>query len=189
MSQSSNSHSQPPTSSPILRNLFGNTFRNTNPHRSCYELKFYSALLTSTKLIFFVLRSPVPNSSSGIFSPHASDLLTFPPAIPVTPPTNQFPIPTPPPAPEPPEEFSDPFLQTFSRFATTVEKLGSDKSLIKEPEIFDGNNPHKLRSFLVTIQLNINSHPDAFPSDAKKIAFILFLSLWSGTRLVLNRKF
>ena len=66
-------------------------------------------------------------------------------------------------------------MNTFNRFADVLERIGSSdsKSKVKEPEPFDGNDPRKLRTFLVNVHLNLNDRPNMFRTDAKKIAFVL----------------
>ena len=66
-------------------------------------------------------------------------------------------------------------MNTFNCFADVLERIGSgdSKSKVKEPKPFDGNNPRKLRTFLVNVHLNLNDRPSMFRTDAKKIAFVL----------------
>ena len=54
--------------------------------------------------------------------------------------------------------FNHEFMNTFNCFTNVLERLGfnDSKSKVKEPELFDGNNPCKLRSFLVNVHLNLN---------------------------------
>ena len=68
-------------------------------------------------------------------------------------------------------------------FAQTVrENQGSGNgSKVREPDVFDGSDTRKLRAFLVQCQLNFNSKPRAFRTDASKVNYAI--SYLKGTAL------
>ena len=48
---------------------------------------------------------------------------------------------------------------------------------VKEPDVFDGSDPQKLKASIVSLQLNFNDRPDAFCADTAKVnCAISFLS-------------
>jgi Ty3 transposon capsid-like protein/Zinc knuckle len=49
----------------------------------------------------------------------------------------------------------------------------SNKTLVREPDTFDGSDPRKLQSFLVQCRLNFNDQPNLFRSDRKKVNYVL----------------
>jgi hypothetical protein len=55
------------------------------------------------------------------------------------------------------------------------------KTKVREPDVFDGTNPKKLRTFLVQCQLNFEDRPTAFTSGKSKVTFSL--SYLTGTAL------
>ena len=52
---------------------------------------------------------------------------------------------------------------------------------VREPDVFDGSNTHKLQPFLVQCTLNFCNRPDTFTSDSDKVTFAL--SYLKGTTL------
>ena len=68
-------------------------------------------------------------------------------------------------------------------FAQTVrENQGSGNgSKVRELDVFDGSDTRKLRAFLVQCQLNFNSKPRAFRTDASKVNYAI--SYLKGTAL------
>ena len=68
-------------------------------------------------------------------------------------------------------------------FAQTVwENQGSgNRSKVREPDVFDGSDTRELQAFLVQCQLNFNSKPWAFWTDASKVNYMI--SYLKGTAL------
>ena len=72
---------------------------------------------------------------------------------------------------------------TIHNLAQTVrENQGSgNRSKVQEPDVFDGSDTRKLWAFLVQCQLNFNSKPWAFRTDASKVNYAI--SYLKGTTL------
>ena len=68
-------------------------------------------------------------------------------------------------------------------FTQTVwENQGSGNgSKVQEPDVFDGSDTRKLQAFLVQYQLNFNSKPQVFWTDASKVNYVI--SYLKGTTL------
>ena len=65
---------------------------------------------------------------------------------------------------------------------TIQENQGSgNRSKVQEPDVFDGSDTRKLQAFLVQCQLNFNSKPWAFWTDASKVNYMI--SYLKGTAL------
>ena len=54
-----------------------------------------------------------------------------------------------------------------------IRKLRPSSTKVKEPDSFDGSNPHKLREFLVACNLVFSDHPDSFRRDEKKVRYTI----------------
>ena len=63
---------------------------------------------------------------------------------------------------------------TIHKFTQTVwENQGSsNRSKVWEPDVFDGSDTRKLWAFLIQCQLNFNSKPQAFQTDASKVNYV-----------------
>ena len=57
----------------------------------------------------------------------------------------------------------------------------SNRSKVWEPDVFDGSDTGKLWAFLIQCQLNFNSKPQAFQTDASKVNYVI--SYLKGTAL------
>ena len=64
---------------------------------------------------------------------------------------------------------------TIHDFAQTIwENQGSsNRSKVQEPDVFDGSNTRKLQAFLIQCQLNFNSKPQAFRTNASKVNYMI----------------
>ena len=60
-------------------------------------------------------------------------------------------------------------------FAQTIwENQGSSNgSKVWEPDVFDGSDTRKLQAFLIQCQLNFNSKPQVFQTDASKVNYAI----------------
>ena len=63
----------------------------------------------------------------------------------------------------------------------SAPKKNSEWTKVREPDVFDGSDTHKLQPFLVQCTLNFKNHPDAFSTDSAKVTFAL--SYLKGTVL------
>ena len=54
-----------------------------------------------------------------------------------------------------------------------IRKLRPSSTKVKEPDSFDGSNPHKLCEFLVACNLVFSDHPDSFRRDKKKVRYTI----------------
>ena len=63
----------------------------------------------------------------------------------------------------------------------SAPKKNSEWTKVREPDVFDGLDTHKLQPFLVQCTLNFRNHPDAFSTDSAKVTFAL--SYLKGTAL------
>ena len=72
---------------------------------------------------------------------------------------------------------------TIHDFTQTIrENQGSGNgSKVWEPDVFDGSDTRKLQAFLIQCQLNFNSKPWAFQTDASKVNYAI--SYLKGTAL------
>ena len=68
-------------------------------------------------------------------------------------------------------------------FAQTVQENqgSSNGSKVQEPDVFNGSNTRKLQAFLIQCQLNFNSKPQVFWTDASKVNYTI--SYLKGTVL------
>src|SRR5882724_3632007 len=62
-----------------------------------------------------------------------------------------------------------------------VLKTNNSKPKLREPDPFDGSNPHKLRTFILQCKLNFRDRKDAFEDDSDKVNYVL--SYLKGTAL------
>ena len=60
-------------------------------------------------------------------------------------------------------------------------KKSAAQTKVRELDVFNGSNTHKLQPFLVQCTPNFRNHPDAFTSDSDKVTFAL--SYLKGTVL------
>jgi hypothetical protein len=88
--------------------------------------------------------------------------------------------PTPPGSPPGTPDMAGQFLGAIQSLATNLISMQRpaatprpEKVKVREPEPFDGSDPRKLRSFLVSCNLHFRDRPYAFPNDEKKILFVL----------------
>jgi len=49
----------------------------------------------------------------------------------------------------------------------------NSKPKLWEPDLFDGSNPRKLRTFILQCKLNFRDHKDAFEDDSDKVNYVL----------------
>ena len=54
-----------------------------------------------------------------------------------------------------------------------IQQLRPSQVKLREPDTFDGKDPHKLREFLVSCNLIFLDRPESFRTNAKKIRYIL----------------
>lgn len=89
--------------------------------------------------------------------------------------------PPPGPLPVPPPQ-SDPVADAMRLLAQAIAgNKEPGKSKVREPDVFDGTSPKKLRTFLVQCQLNFDDRPTVFATERSKVTFAL--SYLSGTAL------
>jgi hypothetical protein len=86
---------------------------------------------------------------------------------------------------DPPDDENDgltPSERVFRRFSEAIENLARNtrKSLskdskvkVREPDTFDGSEPHKLSAFFVQCELNFQNKTRSFRSDQAKVNFAL----------------
>ena len=71
-------------------------------------------------------------------------------------------------------------LTLLAQSLSTLKK-NSERTKVREPDVFDGLDTRKLQPFLVQCTLNFRNHPDAFSTDSAKVTFAL--SYLKGTAL------
>ena len=63
-------------------------------------------------------------------------------------------------------------VQALTRVASaTADCDSSGKTKVREPDTFDGSDPHKLHAFLVLCELNFQNRPKAFATDCAKVTY------------------
>jgi hypothetical protein len=86
------------------------------------------------------------------------------------------------PNPDEPAEPANPVADAMRLLAQALSNNREPaKAKVREPDVFDGSNTKKLRTFLVQCQINFNDRPSAFRSERSKINFAI--SYLSGTAL------
>jgi Retrotransposon gag protein len=84
--------------------------------------------------------------------------------------------------PDPDPEPNNPMADAMRLLAQTITSTREpSKTKVREPDVFDGSNPKKLRTYLVQCQINFRDRPSAFYSESSKINFAI--SYLSGTAL------
>ena len=66
-------------------------------------------------------------------------------------------------------------VQALTRVAlATADRDSSGKTKVREPDMFDGTDPHKLHAFLILCdsELNFQNHPKAFAMDHAKVTYV-----------------
>ena len=69
------------------------------------------------------------------------------------------------------------FMQTVQALtrvtlASADRDSSSGKTKVREPDMFDGTDLYKLRTFLVLCELNFQNHPKAFATDHAKVTYV-----------------
>ena len=63
-------------------------------------------------------------------------------------------------------------VQALTRVASaTADRDSSGKTKVREPDTFNGSDPHKLHAFLVLCELNFQNQPKAFAMDCAKVTY------------------
>jgi hypothetical protein len=65
--------------------------------------------------------------------------------------------------------------RAITRLAKSIKQPPNhnETTKVREPETFDGNDPKKLRHFLVQLELNFNDRPRAFRTDRAKVNYAI----------------
>ena len=63
-------------------------------------------------------------------------------------------------------------VQALTRVASaSADRDSSGKTKVREPNMFNGSDPRKLRTFLVLFKLNFQNRPKAFATDRAKVTY------------------